>query len=248
MRRDPYHRRSVWIDILGVLLTGAVLLGGAGYVLYHAGDATRGMSGGFSQGSRAPSMMQGSRTARPSRSSGGRGMQSGAVRPFLSSRSSSSPSGAAAPFSEEWRTAATPSLTEPSASSGEISPGAGDASARFSVTGNSASRSFGQSGDGRPRYGAADRSVGSEWRAEARLLGGKARALSSQLGQLNRQSNAQESTTGPSSRTAGSGSGADARTADRDVPPPPSVPIDDHLHWLLVAGVLWGAWRLWRGG
>jgi hypothetical protein len=49
MPRDPYDRRSVWIDILGIVLIGAVLLGGAAYLLTHAGDSTRNVSTGFSQ-------------------------------------------------------------------------------------------------------------------------------------------------------------------------------------------------------
>jgi hypothetical protein len=28
---------------------------------------------------------------------------------------------------------------------------------------------------------------------------------------------------------------------------PSDVPIDDHVHWLLAAGLLWGVWRLSRG-
>jgi hypothetical protein len=28
---------------------------------------------------------------------------------------------------------------------------------------------------------------------------------------------------------------------------PENVPIGDHLHWLAVAGILWGAWRIGRG-
>ena len=53
MPRDPYDRRSVWIDILGIVLIGAVLLGGAAYLLNHAGDAARNVSRGFSQGQRS---------------------------------------------------------------------------------------------------------------------------------------------------------------------------------------------------
>jgi hypothetical protein len=250
MPRDPYNRRSVWIDILGIVLIGAVLLGGAGYLLYNAGGAARSMSGDFSQGKGSASHVQGFRSAPSFRPSGGGGAQRRATRPLLGSRSRSPHPGTAAPFSKEWRSEATPSLVGPSSSSGMSSsgtnsPNAGAWKPAHSGTAGSpplASRSFGTGG---AQPGAAG---GSGWRAEARRLGGQARALSSQLGQMDRQSRAQGNTATSSSRSAGSASGANAQTADGEVPPPPSVPIDDHLHWLLVAGVLWGAWRLWRGG
>ena len=70
MNRSPY-RHSVWTDVLSVMFAGAVLLGGAGCLLYHAGGAVNGSSSSFSQGGGSAFPIQGHRSARPSRSSGG---------------------------------------------------------------------------------------------------------------------------------------------------------------------------------
>lgn len=89
----------------------------------------------------------------------------------------------------------------------------------------------------------------SEWTAEAQRLAGRAQALSSQLRALERESAARSSQ--ETAEAAGEGSAAKASASSNDnpgTPENPTVPIDDHLHWLLVAGVLWGAWRLHRGG
>jgi hypothetical protein len=76
-------------------------------------------------------------------------------------------------------------------------------------------------------------------------LAGRARALSGQLGQLERETapRAEQKRTA-SEETAGEATTSSTSTSDRDVPKPPNVPIDDHLHWLVAAGLLWGIWRL----
>ena len=258
MRRGPY-RHSVWIDVLGVLFAGAVLLGGAGCLLYHAGGAVNGSSSNFSRGSGSASPIQGHRSARPSRSSGGGTARGEAVNPLLSSRSNSAPSGArtsgaasggGAPFSKSWRSNATPSLTGPSASSGNASPGrAGDASSRADGLSSALPRTSGRSGGGGAQSGGANASSRFGWRAEAQRLGGQARALSNQLEQFDRASE-REKQASANDPESGEARTASASRSGQNVPdpPPPDAPIGDHLHWLLVAGVLWGAWRLWRGG
>lgn len=181
MHRGPY-RHSVWIDVLGVMFAGAVLLGGAGYLLYNAGGAVNGSSSNFSRGSGSASPVQGHRSARPSRSSGGGTARGEAANPLLSSRSNSAPSGArasgaasggGAPFSKSWRSNATPSLTGPPASSGNASPGrAGDASSRADGFSGASPRTSGRSGGGNAQSGGSNVSSGSGWRAEAQRLGG----------------------------------------------------------------------------
>ena len=258
MRRGPY-RHSVWIDVFGIVLVVAVLLGGAGYLLYHTGGAANGPSGNFSRGSGSASPIQGHRSARPSRTFGGGTARGEAVNPLLSSRSNSAPSGArtsgaasggGAPFSKSWRSNATPSLTGPSASSGNASPGrAGTASSRADGFSSASPRTSGRFGGRGAQSGGANASSRSGWRAEAQRLGGQARALSSQFGQLDRASE-REKQASANDPESGEARTASASRSGQNVPdpPPPDAPIGDHLHWLLVAGVLWGAWRLWRGG
>ena len=258
MRRGPY-RHSVWIDVFGIVLVVAVLLGGAGYLLYHTGGAANGPSGNFSRGSGSASPVQGHRSARSSRSSGGGTARGEAANPLLSSRSNSAPSGArtsgaasggGAPFSKSWRSNATPSLTGPSASSGNASPGrAGTASSRADGFSSALPRTSGRSGGRGAQSGGANASSRSGWRAETQRLGGQARALSNQLEQFDRASE-REKQASANDPESGEARTASASRSGQNVPdpPPPDAPIGDHLHWLLVAGVLWGAWRLWRGG
>lgn len=248
MRRDPY-RHSVWIDVLGVVLVGAILLGGAGYLVYSMGNsASRGSAESSLRGGSSPSM-RGSRSGQTSRSTSGRRAQSGTARPLLSSRSESASSGGTAPFSEEWRAEAAPSLAGPSATSGAGLGEGGGAGLNRSGAGNSPSRSSRSFGDG-AGSGDADRSARSDWRAEAQRLGGQARALSSQLGQMSQRDGRDATEQSSPQKESGGPRSASASRTNQNVPepPPPSVPIDDHLHWLLVAGVLWGAWRIWSGG
>ena len=105
----------------------------------------------------------------------------------------------------------------------------------------------GRSGGRGAQSGGANASSG--WRVEAQRLGGQARALSNQIGQLDRASE-REKQASANDPESGEARTASASRSGQNVPDPPSpnVPIGDHLHWLLVAGVLWGVWRLWRGG
>jgi hypothetical protein len=68
------------------------------------------------------------------------------------------------------------------------------------------------------------------------------RALS---GQLRQMSGGQSQGTSAEQTDSDPGSPDDP---DRREPGSPSnVPIGDHLPWLAVAGILWGAWRIGRG-
>lgn len=260
MRNGPY-RRSVWVDVFGVFLFGAFLLGGAGYVLYHAGGtaassvASTPTAESYHQG-RSAAAARGHQT-RP----GTEGMFSSRLSsepsPLLGDRSA--PTGAATPFSEDWQKRATPSLNGPSPGGGAPPSGGGPhgeanlnggTSPGPAIASSRSSESLGKSPGGRSvQAETADRNGGEAWRGEARELAGRARALSGQLRQLEQEtSGGKRKKTSSGNKAPGEASTASATTNDRDVPNPPSVPIDDHLHWLVVAGLLWGAWRIWRGG
>jgi len=242
-KSGPY-RRSVWIDVFGVLLAGAVLLGGAGYLLYHVGSATSGLT----PASQATAARSGrAAPARPRPGPGAGGVFSSESRPLLSDRSP--PTGTAAPFSKDWREQASPSLAGPSSEGGVTFGGAASAEGAASSgptiasspsLGGTESRSSGSTWSGN-----AGRNGGQSWRREARQLAGRARALGGQLRQLEQDASRGDGKKATSNEKApGEASTASATTNDRDVPTPPSVPIDDHLHWLIVAGLLWGIWRL----
>jgi hypothetical protein len=257
MHNGPYRsRHSVWVDVLAIVFVGAVILGGAGYLLYHAGGAAPGFTEGSGGHAGAASPRSVPPPAGPSRSfrgSGGGPALGRRTGPPSSGRSGDG-GNSAVPFSESWRSGATPDLgvtperSGPAPSSGGRAGGA--APSEIPQPGSPAiasSPSGTVPGAGGASYGSTDRSPG--WRAEAKRLGGQARALSSELRRLNQQSPETERETSsddPATATAPSGS---AETSDRDVPNPPDpVPIGDHLHWLAIAGVLWGAWRIGRGG
>jgi hypothetical protein len=268
--RNRIYRHSVWFNVFSVVLAGAVVLGGAGYLLYHVGDAATGLTGsGAERGVEAASprhapssVRHGPSAARSSRSlrgSGGSAARGSGTGPLLSDRSESG--GWGVPFSESWRSGATPDLgarsgqtgppASPGGASGARSEGVGsrEAGPRDAGSSPTASRSGSVSGTSGFEGAVADRGGGAGWRAEAGRLGGRARALSGELRRLNQQSAETEreaSSDDPATATAPGGS---AETSDRDVPNPPDpVPIGDHLYWLAVAGVLWGAWRIGRGG
>jgi hypothetical protein len=254
MSHTPY-RHSVWIDVFGLVLVGTVVLGGVGYLLYHTGHVAHqrlhvAVDSRESSGSVRPP----ARTRRPQASSAARAPRATprGSRPLTANPAPSiveargSRAGTEAPFSEAWRA----EVLGPRAAlsdaprSAPAGPGAFSESPSLGRLGTGASGSTdGPTGDAGP---SASGPVGAQWRAEAQRLGRTARALSGQLGRMDRKR-------GPGA-TAGSesegGRNASARRSGGTVPepPPPSVPIDDHLHWLLVAGVLWGAWRMWRGG
>lgn len=251
--RSPY-RRSVWIDIFGIVLFGAVLLGGAGYLLYRAGSGAGGLAGGTSGGGTPTVGSAPQRSVGASRHPRGLASPRRGAGPLLGSRTVPSASGTQAPFSADWREGATPDVTVPSAaSSGGDARGGGirSASPEPSVT---SSRPSGAHGRGDLR---ASETGGSSWRGEARQLAGRAQALSSQLRQMDRsssepggtissQKHASTSAAGTGASASGPGSPGDPsrRSGPGD---PSSVPIDDHVYWLAIAGLLFGVWRL-RGG
>ena len=238
-------RHSVWSEVRAVVLLGALFLGGAGYLLLHADTAATGLAVEAAQERRARASAPKSRLGRSGPRLGRRSMQNGTSRPLLGNRSATGPSGTAAPFSKSWRREATPSLSGPSDASGGSRGGTvgGSAESRSDGPAIASSRSY---GSGRSSYESAPRSA--DWRAEAQRLGSRARALSGVLGQMDRESASQGGAAPAQSSTADAGTGGQATTADRTVPDPPDpVPIDDHLHWLVVAGLLWGAWRIGRG-
>lgn len=244
MRNDPY-RHSVWIDVFGIVLFGAVLVGGTGYLLYHAGGAAGGLGGGgaIASGRERPVPLQpGSRMAarRPA--------PSPEPTPLFDEGGVAGPrgSGVEAPFSKSWQEQATPDLTGPAGASSPPSGGGAPVGGAAPEPSGPTIASKGLSGRG--GSGTARReSAGAGWRAEARRFSGRARALSNQLGQMARSS--EESGEETSRKEAsGQASAAGASSDDRNVGDPPSVPIDDHVHWLAVLGILWGMWRIWRGG
>jgi hypothetical protein len=241
MRTGPYHRHSVWLDVLGVLLVGAVLVGGAGYLLYQAGGGAMGTGGGTVGASASPSSTPAAQGP-PARRS----------RPPIAGRSplaSGAPSGrrlgatgeAAAPFSKSWRQRATPDLTGPT-SGGEKQGSAGGGAPASSGPAIASSRSSGESGWIRTGGGT---DVG--WRAEARRLANRSRALSRQLGQMAQDRNSETAKKDASSRAEGNASTAGARTNDREVPPPPGVPLGG-AEWLAAAGAAYALNRLRRDG
>ena len=52
---------------------------------------------------------------------------------------------------------------------------------------------------------------------------------------------------GASAEQTDSNSGSPDDPDRRNPGSPSNVPIGDHLHWLGVAGILWGAWQIGRG-
>lgn len=178
------------------------------------------------------------------------------------------PSGAGAPpavpFSESWREQVTPDLTGPSGG-GSSAPTGGGSVGRATIEPSgptvASRRPSGSRGSGQTRPGG--RNAGSGWRAEARQFAGRARALSRQVGQMAQDGTGTETASSKKAPSKGetavrsaAGTGASASGPGSPGDPsrrgdpgdPQSVPIGDHLHWLAVLGVLWGAWRIWLGG
>jgi hypothetical protein len=244
---------SIWIDVFGTVLVGAVLLGGAGYLLSNIGNVTGGLGGN------GPEIASRSAPPAPQAKSGFRGR-----RPAPASRSPSimregapapSGSGAEVPFSDGWQSQATPELTGPTGSGGAGSSGvpSGGAAIGEGAIGDGTAESDGPTIASRRPQGslrnnsARTGSEGAAWRSEARKLSGQARALSNQLGQMERagpEEEAQSSREAPAAKTS-DGRGKASVSSDPGTPEDPDqVPIGNHLHWLLAAGVLWGIWRL----
>jgi len=79
-------------------------------------------------------------------------------------------------------------------------------------------------------------------REDAEQLAGTMQALS---GQLRQMGGAQSQ--GAPAEPQDSGPSSPDDPSRREPGSPENVPIGDHLHWLAVAGILWGAWRIGRG-
>lgn len=246
---NTLYRHSVWIDVFGALLFGAVLLGGVGYLLYHAQSSTSGLIDGAEWERPLPSAVRGQRPGAPSSRSLRRRVPRSSSNPLFSSRLERPSSREAVPFSKSWRSEATPSLTEPSSSGAGGHGGSGGSASAGSGPVVGSARSSGREnwyGGGAEASGRTD---GGQWRSEARRLAGRAQALSNQLGQMAREPGGEQRGEASSRGISGeSTTSATAPSDDRDAPSPPTVPIDDHVHWLAIAGVLWGGWRLWGGG
>lgn len=253
--RNPY-RHSVWIDVFGVLLVGAVLLGGAGYLLYQAG----GVASGLGEGS-AVATSRGDRAA-PTRSGRGRSARRPAPGPqrspssglLLGGGSASSPSGSAVevPFSEGWQNQATPSLTGPSGGASSA-PSSGGASGGDAAVGEPAPGPSGPTiaSSRNPSDGGVDvQGSGGEarpgWQAEARQFSGKARALAGQLRQMEESSSEKAAGRQENSKTASGRQASASATSDPGTPSDPAqeVPIGG-LGWLAAAGAAYGIGRLW---
>lgn len=262
MYERPEH--LVWIEIAGILGLLAVLLGPLAFLateMMGGGGRGGGVVGNVSGGPPPAAAQGGLQT--PAVPTPVPGLSPGGARAEVPST----------PFSKSWREQATPSLTGPDRSDGGAglagSGGGGDLQTTFGPSGRSggtpdagrasgdrraSGATFGRggpdlalrggarpSGGGRAARAARDEQNGSA-RSEARQLAGRMRALSGQLRQMDSSpqasSSAQQSTSDPGSPD----------DPDRRNPGSPSdVPIGDHLHWLAVAGILWGAWRIGRG-
>lgn len=248
----PRPQRFVWYEMAGVVGLLVVLLVPLGFLASEMMEDGRGGGGGVSAGGAAqPSPVAGARSGfsawkarRPSR-------PSRPLAPLGGSKSGRRPPAASStPFSASWRTEATPNLLEGKLGGTQgrrsLSSGGAEEEARPSVssrTETDRSRGFGS--------GRSGRGSGAEWRGEAQRLAGRAQALSRQLGQLQRGSDGASANDAPTAPQRASKSAETSRTQADNPPLPgdePTVPIDDHLHWLLVAGIFWGAWRLCRGG
>lgn len=248
----PY-RRSVWIDVFGVVLFGLVLLGGAGYLLSNMGDLTGSSGGG------GTAIASGDVSSAPRAESGLRTRHSAPASrsPSIIGEGAPVPSGSGveAPFSDSWRSQATPDLTGPTGSS--VGGPSGASSSNGAVgrrTLESTGPTIASRGSQNGIAGGATRSQGASegaiWQAEAQNLAGRARALSNQLGQIERQQGrsasnrrAESSQKDPAARTS-SGQGSASTSSNPGTPDnPDQVPIGG-LGWLLATGVGYGAYRL----
>lgn len=89
--------------------------------------------------------------------------------------------------------------------------------------------------------------TGSDLGPAIAQLGGQLRALEGAIADLDRSEKEEDPSSSLETRREGTRTSSATQASDRDVPNPPSVPVDDHLHWLLGAGLLWGVWRFWHG-
>lgn len=223
-------------------MIGAVLLGGAGYLLSHAGGAASNLGGGDPVGGSsvgtAPESGRDAPVPLPIRSRS----LSGGGNPLLGSRTAPEPPGAA-PFSQSWREQATPNVTLPSSPPSPVRGSGGNASTPAQDIPRSSSASPGIE-TRRDRADGAWMGEEADWRSDARRLAGRARALSGQLRQMTKDgSSGEEKAKNSSSPTEGDASTAAARSDDRDVPSPPQVPLGG-AEWLAAAGAAYALNRL----
>ena len=257
--RSP-HRHSVWIDVFGVVLVGAVLLGGVVLLIgtgsFHFGSSLSGLSEAV-PGHGGSAIANGA-SARGPAPTARRGPTIGASRvpPGVSNPLSSGGGGASAPapFSDGWREQAVPDLTGPSVGA-PAAPVGGSKVGGSKVAGQErgessgpvlasrrSSRGSGASAAGRGSGGAAGR------RAEAERFADQATALAGQLRQMSEPSGSEEEAAPSAEKAQTSSVGSRAKASGPGTPDDPNqVPIGDHLPWLAVVGVLWGAWRIGRG-
>ena len=254
--RSP-HRHSVWIDVFGVVLVGAVLLGGV-VLLIGTGSSHFGLSEAAPGRSAGGSAIANGASARGPAPTARRGPTIGASRvpPGLSNPLSSGGGGASAPapFPDGWREQAVPDLTGPSVGA-PAAPVGGSKVGGSKVAGQEqgessgpvlasrrSSRGSGASAAGRGSGGAAGR------RAEAERFADQATALAGQLRQMSEPSGSEEEAAPSAEEAQTSSVGSRAKASGPGTPDDPNqVPIGDHLPWLAVVGVLWGAWRIGRG-
>ena len=248
--RSP-HRHSVWIDVFGLVLVGAVLLGGV-VLLIGTGSSHFGLSEATPGRSAGGSAIANGASARGPAPTASRGPTIGASRvpPGLSNPLSSGGGGASAPapFSDGWREQAVPDLMGPSVGAPAApvgGKGAGQKQGKSSgpvLASRRSSRGSGASAAGRGSGGAAGR------RAEAERFADQATALAGQLRQMSEPSGSKEEAASSAEEAQTSSVGSRAKASDPGTPDDPNqVPIGDHLPWLAVVGVLWGAWRIGRG-
>lgn len=211
-------------------------------MLYQAGEITGGGARTAMQGMMDTPPVQRHRHVSPQQSSRS-GSWEHAERPSLGSRDEFGSSNSAVPFSKSWRGEVAPSLTgAPSSSARSFERGTENAPSVLKGDDNTPAHSF------RPKNSESglNESELSNWRAEARQFRGRLRALNSELRRMNTSADRGQGAETSGGATGGSSS-EKARTADRDVPDPPNVPIDNGHYWLLIGGVLWGTWRIWWG-
>lgn len=249
MRGSSPYRHSVWFDVAGIVFFLALMVVAVAYVgmeltgdmgsVAGTGEPKLAGRGGPSPGRMVP------RSSFSDRRGSRRGSLFGSRRSD-ESVSSRGPSRSSVPFSDAWRAHATPSLSDgtgtPRGTAAKGGQLAGTASPP--LVPHERSRQSSRSDGFSQRTSRPAASAQSSWRSEARQFAGRMRALSGALGDVSRTDRSEtKGTQRSASREASSSRSADSPPT----PGRPTVPIDDHLHWLLAAGVLWGTWRLCGG-
>ncbi|MFB6272446.1 MAG: hypothetical protein ABEL51_06085 [Salinibacter sp.] len=264
-----YRRRHlVWLEVFGIVVLLALLLAPLAYLATEmtGGGGGSGIVAGNAPGGPTPAATQGRL-----RSSGSPTPVAGLSSPGFSSGGRLG-EGASAPFSKGWREQATPDLTgasEPAAQGGVRAGGlgtAGGVGAGAVASGETFSRGASSGAGAREtgltgRFGggpalagrmplgghgsaAGKRTSNRDWQAEAQETVQKGRKLAGQIERMTGASTSGGTAAKQSASDPGSPDNPDRRNPDS----PSDVPIGDHLHWLAMVGILWGAWRIGRGG